>query len=135
MEAVGVTLVALVPKRATKVTPATRHLLIRWSLAAETGFEARRRPCGPPSEGIYKACGKCYTLYGWNRSETKQLVHGNRHEHPTSHRCHYFFSGFRRCLAGCGRKKVVDRLPLHGTVTLANGEKPSGFHQLPARKR
>ncbi len=34
--------------------------------------------------------------------------------------------GLLPLLAGCGRGKRVERLPVHGTVTLSNGEKPSG---------
>ena len=35
--------------------------------------------------------------------------------------------GFAPFWAGCGRGDGPDRLPLHGTVTLPNGEKPSGY--------
>ncbi len=34
--------------------------------------------------------------------------------------------GLAPVLVGCGRGTGVDRLPVHGTVTLANGEKLSG---------
>ncbi len=44
------------------------------------------------------------------------------------------FLGLAPLLIGCGKGKGVERLPLHGTVTLANGERPSGsISFLPAK--
>ena len=66
-------------------------------------------------------------MYNGLRLDAQQLPipSCNRCEQPSSHRC---FDSPRACtaLAGCGQGKGVERLPVHGTVTLSSGEKLSG---------
>ncbi len=59
-------------------------------------------------------------------------IAGNDHRAIVS----LFLLGLAPLLVGCGRGEVVERYPVHGTVTLANGARLSGsITFLPAKGR